>query len=210
MIAIDIETLGRNNETPLPPITCICIYNGLTQAKHALRFWKMTPEEVEANLKIVIEELDNADYIAGYSVVLFDLDFIRATFQIPQQQMTSWVLKCIDPFMCAKYLLKNTCKLNDMLAINGLASKTGSGSDAIILAKEEKWEQLLDYCMMDTTLTYELCSLNWIVFSPMLKGKWEPELEKWRFEYRVSNNYFPALSICSQLPTLQIETLSDN
>jgi hypothetical protein len=211
MIAIDIETLGKLDETPLPPITCICIYNSLTQQKHSLRFWKLSPEEVSRNLKIVIDELDNAKFIAGFNVVLFDLEFIRLTFQIPNAQMTSWVLKCIDPFMCCKYILKITCPLKAMLANNKLSSKTGCGADAITLAKEEKWEELLDYCMMDTTLTYDLCALDWIVFSPMLKGKWDQMSSKWIFQLRTpahnqgSPDNHQCLNMQTQLPQIIVD-----
>jgi hypothetical protein len=206
MIAIDIETLGKLDETPLPPITCICIYNGLTQKKHSLRFWKVSPHEATENLKIVTDELDNADYIAGFNVVLFDLEYMRLTFQIPNPQMTSWVTKCIDPFMCCKYILKITCPLKEMLANNKLASKTGCGGDAIILAKDGKWEELLDYCMMDTTLTYELCTLDWIVFSPMLKGRWDKQSYKWIFQLHASAHPKPTpkLNMCTQLPQIEI------
>jgi hypothetical protein len=188
MIAIDIETLGKLEEVPLPAITCICMYNGQTGEKYSLRFYQLSPEEIDANLKVVIEVLDKARFIAGYNVVLFDLEFIKKTFNISESRMTSWVRKCIDPFMYSKYLLKSTCKLNNMLAENDLASKTGSGSDAITLALEGKWEELLDYCMMDTTLTYDLCTLNWTSFSPVLKGKWDFESSNWIFQFRDLNN----------------------
>lgn len=211
MIAIDIETLGKLDEKPLPPITCICIYNSLTQQKHSLQFWKVSKDEVDKNLKIVTDELDNADCIAGFNVVLFDLEFIRLTFQIPDVQMTEWVMKCIDPFMCCKYILKITCPLKDMLANNKLASKTGCGGDAITLAKEGKWEELLDYCMMDTTLTYELCALDWIIFSPMLKGKWDKLSSKWIFELctiaQPQNNSPVRLDMRTQLPQIKVEDI---
>lgn len=181
MIAIDIETLGKLEEVPLPPITCICMYDGITQQKYSLRFWKLSPDEIKKNIQIVIEVLDQADFIAGYNVVLFDLEFIRLSFQIPDAQMTRWVKKCFDPFMCSKFILKSTCRLGELLALNNLASKTGSGSEAIVLALEGKWDHLLDYCMMDTTLTYELCSSEWIMFSPTLKGKWESSM--WVFQF---------------------------
>ena len=190
-----------------PPITCICIYNGVTLQKHSLRFWKVSQEEVNKNLNILTEELDNADYIAGFNVVLFDLEYIRLTFQILNTQMTSWVIKCIDPFMCCKHILRITCPLKEMLAKNKLASKTGCGGDAITLAKEGKWEELLDYCMMDTTLTYELCTLDWIIFSPMLKGKWDKESSKWVFKLYTSTSASPntRLDIHSQLPQIEVE-----
>jgi len=180
------------------------MYNGYTKQKHYLRFWKLSPEEINKNIQIVIDELDNADFIAGYNVVLFDLEFIRLSFQIPDLKMTHWVKKCFDPFMCSKYILKSTCKLGDLLALNNLASKTGSGAEAIVLAREEKWELLLDYCMMDTTLTYELCSAEWIMFSPTLKGRWESSM--WIFQFRNDQKNHQQTEL--SLPTLLLRPIS--
>ena len=179
MLAFDIETLGRLHEKPLPPITCVCLYDGVNEYK--LRFLKVPDDEFERNKQIMLECLDSADCLAGYNAVHFDLEYIQRFFQVSSERVQAWVLKCIDPFMAAKYILKNTCSLNYLLGLNGLGSKTGCGSDAIALALQEKWGLLLDYCLMDARLTYDLCNLPEIAFSAFLRGSLAPGMMLWRF-----------------------------
>jgi hypothetical protein len=181
-LSIDIETLERLHIVPLPPITCICMYNECTNTKFKLRFWNAPQVEYDKNKKLVLSELDNATCIIGYNVVLFDLEFIKRTFSddVDDHRMSQWVLKTIDPFMFLKYISKCTCKLDALLKLNKLDSKSGSGGNAIILAQEGKWEELLDYCMDNTMLTFQLFSRvkiscgtkSEIQISPVLKLEW--------------------------------------
>jgi len=208
VVAIDIETLGRLEEIPLPSITCICLFDGIH--KHTFRFYWPgstninnnknetvktndsnheslgSPDKIDKNINTVIAILDQAKFIAGFNAVLFDLEFIRRHFPelISEEKMSQWVAKCVDPFMCTKYILKQTCSLNDLLLLNGLESKSGSGKDAIILALDGKWNELSEYCMMDTVLTYQLCTLKNIQFSPSLSGTpWNDHDATWRFHF---------------------------
>jgi hypothetical protein len=124
--------------------------------------WKVEKVELDRNLDIILRLLDESDTIIGFNAVLFDLEFIRQTFpsHVSPSRMSMWTLKTVDMFMCLKYVFKNTCGLNDLLLRNGLKSKTGSGSNAILLAQNGKWDDLLDYCMSDTMLTWELFNTN--------------------------------------------------
>jgi len=159
-LAIDIETMERLHVSPLPPITCICMYDAKRDQKYKLRFWKISEQEREDNKMLVLTMLDQASCIIGYNVVFFDLEFIKRTFPdcVDNKRMSSWVVKAVDPFMLLKFIFKNTCKLDVLLTLNHLSSKSGSGSNAIVLAQEERWQELLDYCMDDTMLTYQLFS----------------------------------------------------
>lgn len=173
IVAFDIETLERLHIVPLPPITCICLLDNEENKEYKLRFWKISADEYETNKKIVIDLLDNASCIIGYNAVLFDLEFIKQSFGISETKMTKWVCKTIDLFMLCKYVLKSTCKLDTLLTINKLSNKTGSGKDAITLAMDERWQELLDYCMSDTRLTMSLFSeCPSIQVSDVLQVKW--------------------------------------
>jgi len=192
------------------------MYCSSTGQKFNLRFWKLSEEENKANASVVFAELDKADYIIGYNVVLFDLEYIKLTFGVSEEQMTRWVKKSIDPFMCAKYILKSTCKLNDMLALNNLTSKTGSGSDAIILAQEGKWQELMDYCIMDVILTWQLTSAEQIVFSDSLKGSWkknEKGAVMWTFFFvgctKKKHSFSSVFQPCNVLPTNVATMMAD-
>jgi hypothetical protein len=166
MWALDIETLGTLDQTPLPALTCVCLWNGTQE--HSIRFYGLGTEECNANRDLLLHLLDSAHAIAGFNAVLFDLEFIRRTFAVSQERMQAWVLKCWDPFMLSKFILKRTCSLHDLLLLNGLPDKTGKGSDAIQLALQGQWASLLEYCMTDAKLTFQLCTLPRLQFSPGL------------------------------------------
>ena len=181
MLAFDIETMGFLNTKPLPPITCVCLY--APGIEHKLRFFKVSDEEFASNKKKLFELLDAAPCLAGFNAVYFDLEYIRVFFDV---DVSAWVLKCIDPFMVAKHILKSTCGLNFLLELNGLGAKTGSGGDAVALAEEERWPELLDYCLMDARLTYDLCALPTIAFSTHLRASTDASL-LWRFAISASS-----------------------
>ena len=178
MLAFDIETMGFLHTKPLPPITCVCLY--APGIEYKLRFFKVSDEEFEANKVKLFELLDAAPCLAGFNAVHFDLEYIRVFFNV---DITKWVLKCKDPFMAAKHILKNTCGLNFLLELNGMGAKTGSGGDAVLLAEQGQWDKLLDYCLMDARLTYDLCALPSIIFSTFLTGKTDEDL-MWHFDIK--------------------------
>ena len=169
-LAFDIETLGLLEEVPLPEITCVCMCDS-DGGVHCFRIWK-DPER-SRNEQAVLALLDAADTLCGYNAVLFDLEFIRVGFvaDVSEDRMAAWVRKCVDPYMCARHISETGGKMQHMLELNGLASKTASGAEAIVMAREDQWEKLLDYCLVDAQLTMALCSLEWIHFTPFLQCK---------------------------------------
>ena len=188
MLAFDIETLGFLETKPLPPITCVCFLHN--DVEYKLRFWKVSEAEFETNKQTLLTQLDAATQLVGFNAIYFDLEYIRVFFGIDAERMRGWVLKCADPFMVCKHILKRTCGLNQLLALNNLGSKTGCGGNAIQLAMQERWDELLDYCMMDARLTYELCKLPRIAFSSFLKGYMSPDDGmRWHFEFCAQANH---------------------
>jgi len=209
-LAIDIETMERLHVVPLPPITCICMYDAAEDKKYQLKFWKIPDDEREKNKSLVLSLLDRSTCIIGYNVVMFDLEFIKRSFPdcVDDKRMSDWVLKTVDPFMFLKYIFKNTCKLDSLLVLNKLNSKSGSGSNAIVLAEEERWQELLDYCMDDTMLTYQLFSSHFIVccdgdqhsniqISPVVFLKWNNVLSTFNGEKFVSIHYDTCKNECA-------------
>jgi hypothetical protein len=134
MLALDIETLGLLDQSPLPEITCACLFDG--SREYCLQFFALPPEVRDQNIAQLLNLLDAADSLVGYNAVLFDLEFIKRAFGITPQRMGAWVRKTIDPYMYLKYCLNSTSSLSNLLAINKLPSKTGSGLEAISMALE--------------------------------------------------------------------------
>ena len=170
LLAFDIETLGLLHEVPLPEITCVCMCDS-DGGTHCFRIWK--DSDRKGNEIAVMALLDAADTICGYNAVLFDLEFIRVGFveTVSDARMAAWVRKCVDPYMCARYISQTPCKMQHMLQLNGLASKTACGTEAITMALDGDWDRLLAYCLMDAKLTMALCTLDWIYFTSFLQAK---------------------------------------
>ena len=80
IVAFDIETMGLLHETPLPEITCICLYDGVEAT--CLRFMTDDLDERMRNTDRVIALLDGADRIVGFNAVGFDLEFMRRSLSI--------------------------------------------------------------------------------------------------------------------------------
>lgn len=172
-VAFDIETLGLLDETPLPEITCVCLCDD-AERTYCFQIWQHTARA--QNEAAVLALLDAADTICGFNAVFFDLEFIRRGFQTPvsDERMTAWVAKCLDPYMCALCLSETPCKMQRMLELNGMESKTGNGADAIRMAREGRWDELLSYCLMDAQLAMGLCRKEWIFLTDFLQVALHP------------------------------------
>ena len=157
MLTIDIETMGLMHHKPLPPMTCACLYDGTTEVR--LLFVGIDERTFDDNASKLLALLDEAPVLAGFNAVLFDLPYIAKLLDIEYDRLEGWKAKCIDPYLGMRSTLHTTCKLQRLLDMNELGSKTGSGSDAIGLARDGKLQELLDYCMMDVLLTHALCNL---------------------------------------------------
>jgi hypothetical protein len=108
--------------------------------------------------------LDEARALCAYNAVLFDLPFIQRQFVVPDAQLQRWLLKLFDPFHTMKTVFNTTSKLNAMLALNGCTSKSGSGAEAVEMAKDAaQWEALAEYCMEDVRLTVALANRSPLV-----------------------------------------------
>ena len=154
IVAFDIETMGLLHETPLPEITCICLYDGVEAT--CLRFMTDDLDERMRNTDRVIALLDGADRIVGFNAVGFDLEFMRRSLSIDDARMQTWRRKCVDPYLCALYAVGVGGSMQRMLELNALGNKTADGGSAILMAREGRWDELFQYCLMDARLVYEL------------------------------------------------------
>lgn len=189
--ALDIETLGLLEQKPLPEITCVCLFDGNQEIK--LQLYGVSPATRKENVSHLLQLLDSADQLVGFNAVLFDLEFIKQSFGISDDNMGRWVRKTIDVYMYLRYALTSTTGLSQLLASNQLPSKTGSGKQAISMALEGKFEDLLDYCLMDAKLVYQLCKLPAIVLgvageSPLLLSI-HPSSGKWQIQQQHHHNH---------------------
>ena len=151
MVAFDIETEGLDPKTKR--ITAAAVYDGNGLSKTFV-FKGKSKEEDEALQEEFLSILDAAPRLCAFNGVRFDIPFIIRRWGLDPARAHDWVRKTVDVFEASKLGLQQTFKLAQLLAVNNMESKTGSGAEAVILAQEEKWEQLGAYCMQDTRLTY--------------------------------------------------------
>ena len=151
MLAFDIETTGLDGHTC--DVTAACIYN--SEISETFLF----PEPDLAKRERFMAALDSAPRLCSFNGIRFDIPFLHAAWRIPDRRVEAWALKTFDVYEACKLSLNCTFSLDRLLFKNKLESKTGSGLHAIHLAKTGQWEELGNYCMQDTRMTFLVSSL---------------------------------------------------
>lgn len=151
VLAFDIETTGLSESDS---VTCVCAYD----AARGIDFRACTPrgEICEEFMKL----LDEAPLLCAFNGVLFDLKFLAKRWNIDFKRVAGWVLKLLDPYQACKLALKRTFSLDRLLEANGVECKTGSGKEAVEMAKDGRWAELENYCMNDTMKTHDVVKLG--------------------------------------------------
>jgi hypothetical protein len=150
MLAFDIETTGldpANSE-----VTCACAYDGDEEWAFVFGQCKEDPEEFMALL-------DAAPRLCAFNGVRFDLPFLARRWGVPDARVGAWVRKLYDPFEACRLALGRTFSLDRLLAANGLRGKTGSGLQAVEMARDGRWDELAEYCMHDTKMTHAVAGM---------------------------------------------------
>ena len=151
MVAFDIETEGFN---PLKQrITAAAVYDGNGLSK----VFVFKGDDQAADLALreeFLSILDAAPRLCSFNGIRFDIPYIIKHWKLDPLLAERWVRKTLDIFEACKLGLKQTFKLSQLLAVNNMESKTGSGLEAVGLARDRRWEELGAYCLQDTRLTY--------------------------------------------------------
>ena len=162
--ALDIETTGLSLQDK---ITCVAIVKASCSW-----VWTFANEEVKQNSRQFIQEqLDSASVIYAYNGGTFDIPFLQREFGYSNETVGKWMMKLVDPLYSARALLGyEACpKLSQVLSLNGIQPKTSSGSEAVLMAQQNRWGELADYCLNDTTVTFDLLKRDTIVWTHGLK-----------------------------------------
>jgi hypothetical protein len=151
MVAFDIETHGL--KPIVKPITAAAVYNGCGLSK--VFVFKGKDKEADMLLREeFLAILDEAPLLCSFNGIRFDIPYIIKDWGLDPARAHGWVRKTVDVFEACKLGLQQTFKLAQLLAVNNMESKTGTGAEAVILAQEEQWDKLGAYCLQDTRLTY--------------------------------------------------------
>lgn len=152
-IALDIETDGLG---PGCAVTCVCVWDGS-------RGKSWTPP---LDTGSIVQALGAASQIWTFNGAQFDLPVLARCLCVDLHTHGAWQRKLVDPLHSARALLgtRACAKLSAVLELNGLESKSASGAEAVIMAREGRWRELEDYCMQDTRLTFELLNQEFIAW----------------------------------------------
>jgi hypothetical protein len=164
MLAFDLETTG------LDPVTCsvtaACLFGGPDPAAPITKTFLFKGEDKALDLALreeLMQMLDEAPILCAFNGVRFDIPFLQQAWGVEPARAQAWRVKTFDIFEASKLALNQTFGLDRLLAANGLESKTGTGMKAIVMAMEGRWDELGDYCMQDTRMTYIVSTLPVII-----------------------------------------------
>ena len=165
MLAFDLETSGLDPRKDLITCAAACDPEGNIQRVFFLarldESGKLVPmlDGAEAFMAM----LDAADRLCAFNGARFDLPFLQHQLGASPARVRAWRQKLHDVFEGCKLGLGVTFPLRDLLELNGLPGKTGSGADAVRLARAGDWTQLGEYCLNDTRVTHQVSSLDRIL-----------------------------------------------
>jgi hypothetical protein len=153
-IFFDIETTGLDiGDT----VTVVCTEHYESGSCNVFNFAKTASDEERKQLRDdLILEFDRATALCAYNGVRFDLPFMQRALEIPVNIVTRWVLKTSDILEQLRLRDNTTCKLDYICTLNGVASKSSSGTEAIRMAAQRRWGELEQYCANDVRI---LCDL---------------------------------------------------
>jgi uncharacterized protein YprB with RNaseH-like and TPR domain len=151
MLSFDIETTGLS---PTDRITCACIYDPVLHIHKTYIF------PLGDSIEDFLSHLHAAESLCAFNGARFDIPFIQRQWGVPDEQVQKWRLKLCDVYESCQQVFGKGFSLNQLLQYNGIPVKTGSGKEAIVLAEQEKWLELGEYCMQVTLVHlffYSLC-----------------------------------------------------
>jgi hypothetical protein len=164
MLVFDIETTGLDPNRHSITVIAVCDTGSGDETVYTFARDGMQLAET------FLASLDHADIIACFNGVQFDLPFVVSFFSVPECRYRLWFCKVFDYYEYCRLLFDCPCSLNRLLNANGHAQKTSSGGQAVVMAAQEDWQQLEDYCLADTTKTRDICLLT-TVSLPLQKLK---------------------------------------
>lgn len=148
-VGMDIETTGLEDDCEL---TCVCIWDGGSGRSWFFR----DPAEKNASHTEITQALNDAPFIFAFNGAGFDIPVLARCMALPARVVGGWMAKLVDPSHASFALFgaRMSQNLNSFLSLNDLQCKSGTGAEAVALAREEKWAALGAYCMDDARLTY--------------------------------------------------------
>ena len=150
-VAVDIETSGLEANCSITAVA-------LVGQEWSVCYTFGPNDDFDYHRAAIVTILNEAPLIYAFNAPDFDFPVMQRCFGLSDSTMGNWMAKLVDPLYAAKalYGTKLCAKLDLILALNGLPAKTGSGLDAVHMARDGKWQALAAYCTHDTEVTRRL------------------------------------------------------
>ena len=154
MLFFDIETTGLTDKDK---VTVVCTEDYESSARKVFNFARTVSEDERDVLRReLMLDFDSASSLCAYNGVRFDLPFMQRALDVPSATVTAWVLKTVDLLEYLRLSGMPWSSLDAICLANGLATKTSSGMEAVLMAGRGNWPELEAYCAHDVVM---LCSL---------------------------------------------------
>ena len=168
MLAFDLETTGLDPE--VDRITCACVYAGDGAGRVYFFGGDGRPGEADDTPEAFFALLDAASRLCAFNGARFDIPFLQIRYGLSDARVGAWVLKLCDLYEACRLAFDSGFSLNALLAANGMESKTGTGGDAVQLARDGRWDELAAYCLQDAAKTHVVSSLGRVLLPTRRMG----------------------------------------
>jgi hypothetical protein len=148
MLSFDIETTGLDPREAVVTCACACAPDAGVSATFLAgeEGVPLEPGRV-MDLGEFFRLMDRAGTLCAFNGARFDVPFLQTVYGIDDARVGGWQLKLRDLYEGTYRAFGSAFSLNALLAANGAESKTGTGREAIALARLGEWRKLGDYCM---------------------------------------------------------------
>ena len=160
MLAFDIETTGLDPKNSVVTVVCTeCFFTGECIAYEFERVRQQEPHNFDLLVRNMVQAFDQASSLCAFNGVRFDIPFLHKALKLPDNVVAQWLLKTTDILEACRLCMfgpYHTFKLDLLCEHNGVPMKTSTGLQAIVMAKEKRWDDLRVYCADDVRI---LCNL---------------------------------------------------
>ena len=153
ILCFDIETTGL--DATKCKVTVVCTEDFVTGTRHCFEFARYPDQHDELREELGVL-LDEARSLCGFNAVRFDIPFLVTALKYSETRRVEWSVKTSDILEQSRHSFKSTFSLNLLCQSNDIPVKISDGCQAIVMAREERWEELNDYCAMDVSI---LCDM---------------------------------------------------
>jgi len=177
VLAFDIETMGLDARRHA--VTVVSTEDFATGQRVDCEFARVraeAPYQLAALLEEMVQAFEESTSLCAFNRVRFDIPFLRMAFQLDPRTVTRWVLKTTDILECSRLLHGSTFSLDLLCQTNSMPTKISSGLQAVIMAGEQRWQDLREYCADDVSILCKLYTLRHITHP---RNKRVLDLEEW-------------------------------